>query len=52
MNVDLSYFDFIKKEELKVLTAIEVGMRNHEFVPLKTVERIAKLKRGNTYKVI
>lgn len=52
MNLDLSYFDFIRKEEIKVLVAIELGMRNHEWVPTKLIEKIANLKRGNAFKVI
>jgi RIO kinase 2 len=52
MNLDLSYFEFIQKEELRVLTAIEMGMRNHEWVPVKLIEKIADLKRGNGFKVI
>lgn len=52
MNLDLSYFEFIKKEELRVLTAVEMGMRNHEWVPVKLIEKIAALKRGNAFKVI
>lgn len=52
MNLDLSYFDFIKKDELRVLTAIEMGMRNHEWVPEKLISKIANLKRGNAFKVI
>ena len=27
-------------------------MRNHEWVPTKLIEKIAKLKRGNGFKVI
>ena len=33
MKLDPSYLAYITKEELKILTAIEVGMRNHEYVP-------------------
>lgn len=52
MNLDLDYFNFIKKEEIRVLTAVEMGMKNHEYVPEKLIEKIAKLKRGNCYKVM
>ena len=52
MNLDLSYFDFIKREELKVLKAIELGMRNHEWVPPRLIEKLSGLKRGGTYKLI
>lgn len=46
------YFDFIQKEEFQVLAAIETGMHNHEWVPIKLIERIAKLKRANTFKIV
>ena len=39
-------------EMIRVLTAIELGMRNHELVPADLIEGIAKLKRGNCYKVV
>ena len=52
MNLDISYFEFIKKNEIRVLTAIEMGMRNHDWVPLKLIEKFADLKRGNAYKII
>ena len=42
MNLDLSYFDFIKRDELQVLKAIELGMRNHEWVPPKLIEKLSK----------
>lgn len=48
----MSYFDFIQKDEIRVLTAIEMGMKNHEWVNQKLIEKIAKLKRGGCFKVI
>ena len=52
MNLNIDYLNFIKKDEIWVLTAIEMGMKNHEYVPDKLIEKIAKLKRGNAYKII
>ena len=39
-------------EMIRVLTAIELGMRNHELVPANLIESIAKLKRGNCFKIV
>lgn len=38
-------------EEFRVLTATEMGMKNHEIVPTPLIESIAGLKRGGTFKV-
>ena len=35
-----------------MLTAVEMGMKNHEFVPLPLIENLAALNRSNTYKVV
>jgi len=43
---------FITKDELRVLTAIEMGMKNHEIVPVELIERISSNKRANTFKVL
>jgi len=52
MRLDTTALFFISKEEIRVLTAVELGMRNHELVPVHIIERVARLKRANTYKVI
>jgi len=52
MRLDTTALFFITKEEMRVLTAVELGMRNHELVPVHIIERISRLKRANTYKVI
>lgn len=40
------------KEDFRVLTAVEMGMKNHELVPAPLIQSIAKLKRANTFKII
>lgn len=52
MKLDVSMFRYITKEEFRVLTAVEMGMKNHEHVPTVLVESIAKIHRGNTYKLL
>lgn len=51
MNLDLGYYDFVNSEDLKVLKSIELGMRNHEYVPLQLIEKLSKLNRGKAFKV-
>jgi len=48
----LSQFRFITKEEFRVLTAVEMGMKNHEFVPAVLIESIAKVTRGSCFKIL
>ncbi len=52
MRLDLSAFRYLSNDDFRVLTAIEMGMRNHEIVPVSLIETIAKIKRVNTNKVI
>ncbi|KAG0466028.1 hypothetical protein HPP92_020192 [Vanilla planifolia] len=52
MKLDVDALRYLSKEDFRVLTAVEMGMRNHELVPAELVERIACLKRGGTYKVL
>ncbi len=39
-------------DEFRVLTAVEMGMKNHEYVPTPLVESISGLKRGGAFKLI
>lgn len=34
------------------MTSIELGMRNHEWVPAEVISRISRLRGGETYKVL
>ncbi|XP_024170725.1 serine/threonine-protein kinase rio2 isoform X2 [Rosa chinensis] len=52
MKLDVDVLRYLTKEDFRVLTAVEMGMRNHEIVPAELVERIAALKHGGTYKVM
>ncbi len=52
MKLDLSVLQYLSTDDFRVLTAIEMGMRNHEIVPVGLIGSIAKLKRGNTFKII
>ena len=49
MKLDPDLLKYLSKSHFRLLTAIEMGMRNHEFVPIPLIESIASLKRANTY---
>ena len=39
MKLDVKILRYLTKEDFRVLTAIEMGMRNHEIVPVELVSR-------------
>ncbi|EDO08495.1 RIO kinase family protein [Babesia bovis T2Bo] len=44
MKLDPSHFAHMSNTEFRVLTAIELGMRNHEFIPVKLITATANLR--------
>lgn len=52
MKLDATVLRYLTKDEWRVLTAVEMGMKNHELVPGQLIESIAGLKRGGTYKIL
>ncbi|KAL5553598.1 hypothetical protein UlMin_040999 [Ulmus minor] len=52
MKLDVNILRYLSKEDFRVLTAVEMGMKNHELVPSELIHRIASLKHGGTYKVL
>ncbi|CAD8213063.1 unnamed protein product [Paramecium octaurelia] len=52
MRLDTSYLAYLTKDELRVLVAVEMGMKNHEFVPVQLIEKISKVKRANAYQIL
>ncbi|CAN8278727.1 unnamed protein product [Cochlearia groenlandica] len=52
MKLDVNVLRYLSKDDFRVLTAVEMGMRNHEIVPCELIERIASLKHGGSYKVM
>jgi hypothetical protein len=48
----IQYLHFISKEELRILLAIEIGMKNHEYVPLELITTIGNLRGGETFKTV
>ena len=43
---------YLSKEHFRVLTAVEMGMKNHEIVPAALVASIAALKHGGCQKIL
>lgn len=52
MKLDPSLLRYMSRDEFRVLTAIEMGMRNHELVPTTLIPRIAALKGANAKKIV
>ncbi|KAI4346490.1 hypothetical protein L6164_007381 [Bauhinia variegata] len=52
MKLDVDVLRYLSKDDFRVLTAVEMGMKNHEIVPTELIDRIAHLKHGGTYKVL
>ncbi|RHY61248.1 hypothetical protein DYB38_002345 [Aphanomyces astaci] len=52
MKLDVSGMRYLTKEHFKVLTAVELGMKNHEIVPVELISSIAKLRHGGVAKIL
>ena len=46
MKLDPDLIQYFNKEHFRVLTAVEMGMKNHEFVPHQLIESLSGLKRS------
>ena len=52
MKLDTSIFRYLSKDDFRVLTAVEMGLKNHEFVPAGLICQIAGLKGNQAQKSI
>lgn len=52
MKLDVSSMRYLGKDEFRVLTAVEMGMKNHELVPVELIHSIAKLRNGGAHKIL
>ncbi|KAK2911826.1 hypothetical protein QQF64_027677 [Cirrhinus molitorella] len=43
---------YMSRDDFRVLTAVEMGMKNHEIVPVSLIASIASLKHGGCNKVL
>ncbi|KAF4529173.1 hypothetical protein B566_EDAN016397 [Ephemera danica] len=51
-KLNVSVLRYLSKEDFRVLTAVEMGMKNHELVPSALVASIANLNHGGAHKVM
>lgn len=52
MKLDVTCMRFLSKDDFRVLVAIEMGMRNHELVPIELITSIANLRHGGSHKIL
>jgi len=52
VKLDAQVMRYMSKDEFRVLTAVEMGQKNHELVPTHLICRIAGLKGGGAFKII
>uniref|UniRef100_A0AAR2JKN5 Serine/threonine-protein kinase RIO2 n=1 Tax=Pygocentrus nattereri TaxID=42514 RepID=A0AAR2JKN5_PYGNA len=43
---------YLSRDDFRVLTAVEMGMKNHEIVPTSLISSIASLRHGGCHKVL
>jgi len=52
MRFDLTALKYLNKEDFRVLTAIEMGMRNHEIVPVDLIQSISKIRNTSVRRIL
>ena len=52
VNLDAKGLRYMTPDEMRVLLATEMGMKNHEQVPSSLIEQLSGLKRGGAFKVL
>jgi RIO kinase 2 len=52
MKFDVQSLRYMTRDEFRVLAAVEMGMRNHEIVPLELIAAIANIRGGGAHKII
>ncbi|XP_042546891.1 serine/threonine-protein kinase RIO2 [Dipodomys spectabilis] len=51
-KVNVAKLRYLSRDDFRVLTAVEMGMKNHEIVPCSLIASIASLKHGGCNKVL
>ncbi|KAL1770119.1 serine serine/threonine-protein kinase RIO2 [Sigmodon hispidus] len=51
-KVNVARLRYMSSDDFRVLTAVEMGMKNHEIVPCSLIASIASLKHGGCNKVL
>lgn len=52
MKLDASCMRYLTKDDYRVLTAVEMGMRNHDVVPIPLIASVAKLRHSGISKIL
>ncbi|KAF7993932.1 hypothetical protein HCN44_011201 [Aphidius gifuensis] len=51
-KLNVTMLRYLTREDFRVLTAIEMGMKNHELVPATLASQIADLRHGGVHKLL
>ncbi|NWH78304.1 RIOK2 kinase, partial [Piaya cayana] len=51
-KLNVVMLQYLSREHFRVLTAVEMGMKNHEIVPASLIASIASLKHGGCNKIL
>ncbi|CEG77344.1 Putative Atypical/RIO/RIO2 protein kinase [Rhizopus microsporus] len=52
MKLDAKALRYMSSEDFRVLTAVEMGSKNHEVVPTSLIAQIAQLRHGGAHKIV
>ncbi|KAI8084347.1 RIO1 family-domain-containing protein [Gilbertella persicaria] len=52
MKLDAKALRYMSPEDFRVLTAVEMGSKNHEVVPMTLISQIAQLRHGGAHKLV
>jgi RIO kinase 2 len=52
VKLDVTLLRYLEREDFRVLTAVEMGMKNHELVPAALVTSISSIRDGGVGKVL
>jgi len=52
MKLDVNAMRYLTRDDFRVLTAVEMGMKNHEIVPVPLLTQIAALRLGGVGKIV
>ena len=51
-RLDATAMRYLSRDDFRVLTAVEMGMKNHEIVPVELIVSIAQLRHGGAHKIL
>lgn len=52
VKLDLSVLRYLSRDDFRVLTALEMGMKNHDLVSTQLINSLAALRRGDAVKAM